>query len=138
MNKERLQQLHDAIEAAPPEEFFYNAFFSGKNDGLLTAGYLTIPKPHCGTAGCVAGWALMLFIPGERSYNGSCGDPKVSAFDQAKDVLDLSSSEATFLFLEYAHAAKREDALRRLRHLLDGDHPDNYHWETESWRQLQP
>lgn len=68
MNKERLLELADIIEKAPPEEFDM--------------------QDWCGTACCIAGWAVKVY-----SLDASRGVRKV-----AGDVLWLSKKQSEELF----------------------------------------
>lgn len=142
MNKERMQTLREAIAAALPDEFEYSSFFC-KKTGLggirQLSMQMTVPEPHCGTVGCVAGWALMLFSPGIKTYPLHCssridaGDIPMTTSKQAQELLDLTSKERDFLFVDYVMHATREDALRRLDFLIADGYPDAYDWTKESW-----
>lgn len=124
MNRENVQTVRDAIAAAPPEEFNYNHFFSDVRNGRSPSCPEVIPKPHCGTAGCVAGWTLMLF----RIEADSRGE----SWEVAVQRL-LGIDYATYCNLCYRQcgSADREAALARLDHLLQHGNLRDYDFHRE-------
>lgn len=67
INTTKLRVLADAIENAPEQTFDMQAWYSpaGSEDSdvwsdTFVAGGL---NAHCGTAGCIAGWACNIFLP---------------------------------------------------------------------------
>lgn len=137
MNLERMIQLRDAIAAAPPAEFRYDDYFSDRG-GMFEP--VEVPKPHCGTAGCVAGWACMLFRPREMVRAVTAPSDDLSILNVARTALDLDLNQASFLFLENCAIATREDALKRLNWMIEHanyaeiwDPNEYYPWDNETW-----
>ena len=138
MHKTRVKALRDHLQSIPDREFDYSSFLLPSD--LASAEYdvdATISvwsefwrdsgagEYPCGTTGCVAGHCCVLNnIPVQRNE---------SAADKAKNFLDLSGPEVTFLFYDYNEFAKRSDAIARLNHLLDGGNVYNYDFGVESW-----
>jgi hypothetical protein len=67
INTAKLRVLADAIEHAPEQTFDMQSWFSpaGSEDSdvwedTFVAGGI---NAHCGTAGCIAGWACNFFLP---------------------------------------------------------------------------
>lgn len=131
MDVDKCRQLRDHLAALPEERFDYGSYI-GQSRGdakyseaqmrLWHDGRLRDLWESCGCAGCVAGHCFALFdLPGRPSTTGT-------AF-----ALDLSSTMAWFLCLEYCDRANRLDAIRRLDHLLAGGTPEDYDWNQESW-----
>lgn len=116
MHMERLQRLRDHLVEVPDDQFCYSDTVDPR---VLMAG----PPYPCGAVGCVAGHACLLF-----ALQGAAGQMRGAAAH-----LDLLPSERDFLFLEYCGKANRDDALRRLDHLLAGKTPGEYSWCHESW-----
>ena len=127
MNKERLQIVRDRIAAAPPEQFIYSSYLEDLTD--MQRLFDEVPEPGCGTAGCVAGWTCMLFVPGLdiRFRNAD------QCVRKAIELLNIYSDTADFLFHEHCSQATREDALKRIDYLLQYGHYRGYSWSGESW-----
>ncbi len=84
MNAERILKLADVIEAAPHE-----MYRSGSDDSLLCG--FNMGKWHCGSVGCIGGWAHQLFVQKSTAdYDGG---------ERARIALGLTPSVASELFL---------------------------------------
>jgi hypothetical protein len=91
MNKERMEQLATVLENSPTNVVHV------PNDGYLTfdmENYLESDQ-NCGTIGCIAGLAVMMFRPGELG-RGLVGE-RVGKL--AAEVLDLGWCDARRLFV---------------------------------------
>lgn len=131
MNIDNLTRLRDELQAAEDRDFTYSRLFTPAADHNNTRWLDTFPKPKCGTAGCVAGWTLMLFRPGQNANLFS------STLRSAKEILELDGPQAVFLFLQHCDKASRADAIKRLTWLIENSDqefdPGAYPWYAESW-----
>jgi len=114
MNTAIINRLADLIESAPPERFNLTGWYSrvvydekldGGLDYIYYAGYELIDMSDCGTAACVAGWAVAM-MHGSLTSNSN---GKFYTLDSichqrgnmptlAADILGLSPYEADRLF----------------------------------------
>jgi len=103
MNPERMHKVADAIEQAG--RFKYDAWACADaildEDGEPALGVSTTREligagtlRHCGTTGCIAGWAATLAIE-----EGLAPINNVMISSLAQDYLELTSGEAHDLFL---------------------------------------
>jgi hypothetical protein len=110
MNKERILAVADAIEneSVPGLQFD-----------------MTVYRNSCGTAGCIAGWAFVMFADdGRRRWDEWGNYPRGEIFNTAKEVLGLCSGEAWQLFLPEDpvgenYDATAEEAVTVLRQLAE-------------------
>jgi hypothetical protein len=74
INTTKLRVLADAIESAPEQTFDMQSWFTHvvSDDSDVQEGVLPVwgesfvaggINPHCGTAGCIAGWTCNIFLP---------------------------------------------------------------------------
>lgn len=136
MNKERMLQLADFIETVPEESFNMDCFFSGGSVRDLPP--LPGQMPHdCGTAACVAGYALMLFgtpdeinavrrtafaIDGGGRGLADLQGKIVTTTDTAQTILGLTREESHRLFLGHFSSKgltqiTRADAVAEIRRM---------------------
>jgi len=101
MNRERILDLANKLEALDEKHFDMNSFMRMKDDNQDVLGPLEFNTfisgegenlHKCGTAGCIAGWTV--------AYFGRKDHPRLgSAWEYyAGDLLDLSELEAYDLF----------------------------------------
>jgi len=105
MNPERMRAVADAIEESG--RFMYSTWGGRLNlegewteDGISTTNELRDVGTlrHCGTTGCIAGWAATLAFE-DKSY---CVTRNQMISDLAQDYLELDHDEAQKLFLGQA------------------------------------
>jgi len=113
MNKEFILELADKIESLKPKDGFSMEDF----------------YHDCGTPSCIAGWAL--HMAGKEVDLSSCDFNKCQ--DNARDLLDISESDATILF--YAENAQirritQKEAATALRKLVETGKADWTHAES--------
>lgn len=112
MNRENIKKVRDVIAKLPGKRFSMKTYISidgndapGETPGAAIA--------ECGTAACIAGWAVVLLAP-------DC--PRIDIDDVAAGVLGLSHSDANELFTPRGYSAPglytRPHAVRVLDHLL--------------------
>lgn len=94
MNRERIGELADVIEALPYHAFSMEIWAVDK-DGLTLV--MATTAAECGTAGCLAGWTCMHF------KNEAKKSRLNSIQGAAAIVLDLEDHEATMLFRGWWH-----------------------------------
>jgi len=97
MNKERILKLADVIENAPHQPIPPRGTPKRKLAGFNMSNW------HCGTVGCIAGWAREIF--GEGPY----------------DALDLEFWQADALYVPHGptHDIQPHHAAAVLRHLAE-------------------
>lgn len=113
MRADRLQQLRDHLDQLPDERFdmrFYSAEKGHPRIGRPSFG----PVLHnCGTAACVAGWAMALFAPRARPAR---------VWNKAAELLGLDPGQAHELFEPDGYwipdAYSRIQAVATLDHLI--------------------
>lgn len=142
MHVERMQQLRDHLAQTPDERFNYGMSLGpqgwpGLSPSLQVTSFLErLPYP-CGSMGCVAGHACLLFDlhADEHMVQDYSRDRLLSCLvlRVAANHLELSEPQRHFLFLEDCTRADRSDAVRRLDHLLQGGKVETYDWAQESW-----
>ena len=118
MNRPRLEQLRQFLLELPDDRFRYECYFS---DSEAYDDPVLIRNPECQTAACVGGWVIALF---------GCGPVRTPSVD-AQRLLDLNDQEAGFLFLTCINHSSRQDAIRRIDHLLSWKPLDEYDWNLE-------
>lgn len=107
MNRKNIQKLIAVLENLPDNQFnmTFPVDVHTRNDSSI--------KPHCGTTGCIAGWAVVAVSPDWFCPGG--------VMLRAEQVLELSKHQAACLFLpavEDWYAVKRAHAITVLKHLL--------------------
>lgn len=135
MNLERIKKLRDALanvrtieghcivfdENEPQGKRVENARidfdmsrFLGAHDGRDNDG--TAISGPCNTAGCLAGWAVNLFIKNPTVHDLDTR----SIAEVAGKILDLTGIEESALFLPLSYAVRtREEAIAVLDHILE-------------------
>ena len=104
MNPERMRAVADAIEDSG--RFMYSAWAGhttiddGFDESISTSNELREAGTlrHCGTTGCIAGWAATLALE-DKSY---CVTRNQMISDLAQDYLELEHDESQKLFLGQA------------------------------------
>lgn len=109
MNKTRMLELADAIEAAPKHQFNMRAFVdkyvidrSGRRRRAASSHIPdeqilpTLKEMSCGTSACIAGWAIHLHPRAGLARARECGYYDV--VEHARAILDLTDDEAWTLF----------------------------------------
>lgn len=103
MNVERITQLRDFLQALPDEKFNMSSLFKPADVETyreLAPTTATEFVHQCGTAACIAGWAITLFDPFAQLPAANSG--------LAEELLDLTSDEGFELFVpEGYHNADR-------------------------------
>ena len=117
-NLKRLQDTLTLLESLPDDRFNYGSY-------LNNVGYDAIRdrKHHCGTVGCVAGWVVAHNLL--ELHRGGIDRT-------AGQWLGLSHSDSYFLFIAFIDRGTKEDAIRRLKHLIAGGSFEDYDWTQES------
>lgn len=118
MNRERLTILRDHLASLPDERVRMDAY-ARNADGAPTADPDKARDflKECGTAACVAGWAITLF-PG---VTGGWVD------EVAADALDLGEKQAEALFFPQGYhngLLSRSDAIAAIQSMLDSPDDD--------------
>lgn len=142
MNVPRMEEFLEYLKQLPPENFNYEFWLKtpGKIDPLLTEGKTlsvleqaarTNMDPPCGTVGCVAGNCVILFWEESKSYFSKPWN-SLTIGEIAAKILGLSSRQEDFLFMSFIKFSNKDDAIKRLEHLLSGISVDKYHWESET------
>lgn len=121
MNRERITQLRDVLAELPPERFNIRYWATDRATGrphpILSTfeADFSIVKHDCGTAACIAGWALTLFKPEVTNIGSS-----------AQTVLGLTNEQAYELFEPEGYSDEdanerftAQAAVAALDHLLD-------------------
>ena len=100
MNKERLYEVANLLETLAPEKFDMTRWITMNMNLEDKIEYNLLPNEcepnHCGTAGCIAGWAVML-KHGLSHFKIEIDD----VAREAADWLDITNEEADNLF--YLH-----------------------------------
>lgn len=131
MNLERLTLLREKLSHTREDRFNYALLFNepGHHYEPATDDW-GVPLDRCGTTGCVAGHAILLFEEEFRKvYDGFAG----SRIGCISEMLELSKEQKDFLFFAYTADAMLSDALRRLDWLLNNYDVREYDWSQESW-----
>ncbi len=142
MNKTRIQQLIDCLEQLPDDQFDYSKCFLIPGMDEIDTNHLILQKaynytlnkefPPCNTAGCVAGHTCLLFWENYVTIISDCGG--LGFEDVARNILEIDLFVADVLFRSQMYVATKEDAINRLKHLLENDNFDGYDWKKESWK----
>lgn len=89
MDKDRMLAVADAIEhAALPLRFNMQEFCTGYGNVGEIRAQAKARSLHCGTAGCIAGWACFMFGDAQDNFSGW----------RARQLLDLTESQKSKLF----------------------------------------
>jgi hypothetical protein len=132
LHRQRLTDLRDRIAALPDAGFCYDEFLQPR-EGVEYSEHPVfmsrIPDQHhaCETAACVAGWACILYHPGQPFTL------RTDLANKARKTLELNRAETEFLFFWRHSQATREDAVRRLNHLITNGDLTEYPYMHESW-----
>lgn len=74
LNRENVKRVRDFLAELPPERFDMRALISrGDHDLWLKGDAAFSVLNECGTAACIAGWAIYILIPGATSDLGAEG-----------------------------------------------------------------
>lgn len=102
MNRDRIGELADVIEALPYHAFSMDVWALDKDGCTLL---MARTAAECGAAGCLAGWTCMHFkVAVQATRSGTIQGA-------AAEVLELAEHEATMLFRGWWHprfAVERE------------------------------
>lgn len=124
INVKNAEKVLDAIQSHR-DQFRYDVYFCYINP-LMDDNLKEQMK--CGTAGCIAGWTLAVLTP-EISINDALnGCP-----NNAAELLGLTKDEMWFLFIYSSDYANVDDAIARLKWLIDGKDWKDYDYKNESW-----
>jgi hypothetical protein len=94
VNRKLLRKIRDMI-AKRPRQFLMDAFF----DSICQTGE---KASHCGTAACIAGWAIVLGRKAKDPAHAAQSVPlRNKAFDVGAKLLGLSQYQAGTLFSHY-------------------------------------
>jgi len=122
-NVARLKEIKQRINAHP-EKFNWKTYFAVPPVGedqfkekTHTELCVSLPEESCGTAGCIAGWAMSLYAP-ERIE--TLGYDSLSEYDIGAELLELVEDEAAFLLLDYY-----------TKHLDPSSYLNNYEWPKD-------
>lgn len=119
-NIARLKEIKQRINAHP-EKFNWKLYFEVPASCVFSQQDYndqckSLPEESCGTAACIAGWAIALYDPNliNRLSN-------VSEYNEATELLDLTNEEADFLLLD--HCSIMHDVLPN-----DATYIERYEW----------
>lgn len=127
MNKENILKVADAIENETikglkfrMDKILYNKEFEDTSNDLLVAER----KFTCGTAGCIAGWAYVIYTLEFRGKMPVTIPDGEFMLQRARHFLNLSRTDAAHLFLTHVdmnelETVKAEDAVWVLRNLVE-------------------
>lgn len=91
LNLPNLKTLRDTIQALDPTNFDMAAWSRDENgDGMATR--VDMVNHTCGTAGCIGGWAEVLFVAKDDDRIGEAKDEEVA------EALGLTEEQAHNLF----------------------------------------
>lgn len=137
INYSRVRKLKAYMEALPEKRITLNTYakFPTRRQNPIAAER----GATCGTMGCVAGWAVMLFdkgsqlVPKAWSNNAQLKDSDGNLIyfsDKAAQLLGLNpnSALADFLFssLFGTHKSDKAEAVDRLQRILDTENKEGY------------
>lgn len=108
------------------EQFVYSHYFRPANE--FENGVQLKELQNCGTLACVAGWTCYTLEP-ELSIDHAC----YKAGMYAQELLELTETEANFLFHHFSDFANADDALARIDWLLADEPILDYNFRQESW-----
>lgn len=131
MNIERLKQLRDFLEELPEERFVYESYFDAytRYKLFLEQGSLEELREDCGTCGCIAGWAYLLY--GEDTQESR---DKFDALPnkEASKLLDIRNRRISGeLFLYEVNGKSKKHAIARINHLLEFGDFSTYNFDGE-------
>lgn len=135
MNTQKIKQLVKHLKNLPNKNFNYASWFSNiEEDAEINvtkcAKENKIPN-ECGTAACVAGHTCLLFW--DEAKIGIAKDRSISVI--ATEILGIDYFTKNDLFLKGMEHATKQDAIRRLEHILEYHTLDDYDWTLEEWYQ---
>jgi len=101
MNPERMRAVADAIEQSGRFDYSSWACIDDSEDDLSTTNELKAcgTLRHCGTSGCIAGWAATVALGEDEAL---WGRRNMMISDMAEAYLDLTGDQAHTLFLGQA------------------------------------
>jgi hypothetical protein len=89
MNVELLNKVKEQILKEPAQFEMFNWY------ATELVGFPTVKIPNCGTAACIAGWAISL----SKNECPRRASNRKDYYEQAREVLDLTPFQADCLFL---------------------------------------
>lgn len=95
MNVPMLKKVRAAI-LKRPRQFDMEGYFSSSLD-FIEGGRKEKPS-HCGTAACIAGWAIHLEA-GRDKLSETDANRDLGAWDEGKQLLDIGERQAWRLFI---------------------------------------
>ena len=143
-NKNNMEKLLSHLEDVKngtdgPVNFQYNTWFDNEKEymevdevaDMIYSGLFEEDKEVnlCGTTACVAGHALICLTP----YNLTNIRTSCDVEDIAEEVLGLDSASSFFLFMSNSEDANIDDAIARIKFLLEGGNPTEYPFENETY-----
>lgn len=111
--RDRVIQLRDFLETLPPEKFTMRRYFTGPG------GVTIVPSSfnECGTAACIAGWAILQFGDDDRKSHRSVAGGLLGLSDeQAIALFDPEGNDGTEAALNHFTRAR---AVAVLDHYLE-------------------
>jgi hypothetical protein len=93
--KDRAKVLRDFLDQLPPQNFDLRHWGAVVDEDGYDTGMRVVPKPECGTVGCIAGWAAYLLDI--RQYAGG------QFSERARKWLGLSQTDADRMFVPRAY-----------------------------------
>lgn len=127
MNRQEVEKIRDFLVTLPDERFEY-CFWFGYDGNPITPSRVNYDQfSSCGTTACVAGWICFLH---KLDLQGNILN---GPMDLAQEILGVSRRDAEVLFICGSDNATRQDAIRRLNHLLDYGSLVDYDISVESW-----
>lgn len=127
MNIDRLKQIRDAI-LANPDHFNMEEFLNDDNvpDDPAELEALDMRdddfiarKAGCGSAACIAGWAVSLFPNDLQQGNYIVAEDSEYVGEVAEDLLQLTPTQSWALFYHYADGYQDHLALALLEYAID-------------------
>lgn len=125
MHKPRMRLVREKI-SQHKEQFVYSHYFRPAKE--FESGVQLKELQDCGTLACVAGWTCYTLEP-ELSIDDAC----YKAGMYAQELLELTATEASFLFHCFSDIANADDALARIDWLLSDKPVLDYDFRQESW-----
>lgn len=128
--KDLLIELEQDLMKMPDYCFDYAHFFN--DDYELERWKHGNYIPDCGTTACVAGHCVLkwgLTKSKDKGHERDCVD------DVAAEFLGLTEDESFFLFIREASYASKDDAIARLRWVIEDKDVYDYDFTTESWHE---
>lgn len=132
MNKIKLQEVMTEIEKhekIPGLGFTYRTFVAG---ALTFQGDYTLEERVCNSTACVAGTAVLMNLPKDEIIK-TCRSVAFDWNSKAGNILELDYIQSQFLFHTASHLANKDDAIARIKWLLEDKHILAYQFRKESW-----